>query len=75
MKTTEAASKILAIDGCSLNCVKNGLEQAGFNKFTHLQLADIGFEKGKSPATKENIARVAQKAVKMLSGFDRLPAG
>jgi uncharacterized metal-binding protein len=75
MKTTESASKILAIDGCSLNCVKNGLEQAGFNKFTHLQLADIGFEKGKSPATKENIARVAQKAVKMLSGFDRLPAG
>jgi uncharacterized metal-binding protein len=75
MKTTESASKILAIDGCSLNCVKNCLQQAGFNKFVHLQLADIGFEKGKSPATKENIARVAQKAVKMLSGFDRLPAG
>jgi len=67
MKTTESASKILVIDGCTLNCVKNCLEQAGFNKFMHLQTADLGLEKGKSPATEENIAKVTQKAVKMLS--------
>ncbi len=29
MKTTESADKILAIDGCPSNCVKNSLEQAG----------------------------------------------
>jgi uncharacterized metal-binding protein len=67
MKTTESAEKILAVDGCPLNCVKNCLEQAGFSKFTHLQLADLGFEKGKSPATKENIAKVTQKTAEILS--------
>ena len=65
IKTTESAEKILAIDGCPLNCVKNCLEQAGFNKFMHLQLAALGLEKGKSPATEENVAKVAQKAVEI----------
>jgi uncharacterized metal-binding protein len=67
MKTTESAEKILAIDGCPLNCVKNCLEQAGFHKFTHLQLADIGFEKGKSVVMEKNVTKVAQKAAGMLN--------
>ncbi len=66
MKTTESAEKILAIDGCPLKCVKNCLEQAGFGKFMHLQLANLGFEKGKSPASEDNINKVSQKAVEML---------
>jgi uncharacterized metal-binding protein len=66
MKTTESAQKILAIDGCFLNCAKNSLENAGFNEFGHLQLADLGMEKGKSPPTEENVAIVAQKAAEML---------
>jgi uncharacterized metal-binding protein len=66
MKTTEAASEILAIDGCPLNCTKASLEQAGFKDFKHLQLADLGMEKGKSPPAEENIATVAQKAAEML---------
>jgi len=56
LKKTAAAKKILAIDGCPLNCVKHCLEKAGFDQFEHLQLGDIGLEKGKSPATDENIA-------------------
>lgn len=67
MKTTESADKILAIDGCPLNCVKNCLEQAGFNKFIHLQLADMGLEKGKSPVIEKNVAEVTQKAAEMLN--------
>jgi len=66
MKTTESAEKILAMDGCPLNCVKNCLEQAGFNKFMYLQLSDLGFEKGRSPATEDNINKVSQKAVEIL---------
>lgn len=66
MKKTASASKILAIDGCSLNCVKNTLIQAGFNTFIHLQLADIGLEKGKSPANEENINKVAAKGKELL---------
>ena len=67
MKTTESADRILAIDGCPLNCVKKSLEEAGFSKFEHLQLADLGLEKSSSPATEDNIARVAAKAREMIS--------
>ena len=66
MKTTESADKILAIDGCPLNCVKNSLELAGFNKFEHLQLAQLGLEKCSSPATEENISKVVAKGKEML---------
>jgi uncharacterized metal-binding protein len=66
MKTTESASKILVIDGCPLNCVKACLEKAGFSKFVHMQLADLGLEKGKSPANEENIGKAYNAAMKML---------
>ena len=55
MATTKSASKILAIDGCSQNCVKACLEQAGFANFAHLQLMDIGMEKGKSPCDEAQV--------------------
>jgi len=67
MKTTESAEKILAIDGCSLNCVKNSLEHAGFNKYEHLQLADLGLEKCSSPVTVENISKVVDKGKEIAS--------
>lgn len=59
MKTTEAAAKILAIDGCAQECAKNCLLQAGFTRFEHVQLASLGMEKGKTPATPENIDKAA----------------
>lgn len=66
LKATEAASDILAIDGCPLNCTKASLEQAGFKDFKHLQLADLGLEKGKSPASSENVEKVVAKSAQML---------
>lgn len=59
MATTESAASILAIDGCPLNCVKNCLEQAGFRKYEHLQLVDLGMEKGKTPPTPEMVTKAA----------------
>ena len=59
LATTESAARILAIDGCPLNCAKNCLEQAGFKKYEHLQLADLGMEKGKTPPTPEAVAKAA----------------
>lgn len=59
MATTESAARILAIDGCPLACAKNSLEQAGFKQYEHLQLADMGMEKGKTPPTPEAIAKAA----------------
>jgi uncharacterized metal-binding protein len=67
MKTTETASKIVAIDGCSLDCVKKCLELAGFKKFAHLRVTDLGFEKGQAAVTDENIATVAQRGASFLS--------
>lgn len=67
MKTTESADAILAIDGCPLNCVQHTLELAGFRDFKHLQVADLGLEKGSSPVTEENIEKVAAKGKVLLS--------
>jgi len=68
VKTTEAAQAILAIDGCPLNCTKKCLEEAGFNNFEHLNLADLGFQKGDSPASDTNIAAVVQAGAAKLTG-------
>lgn len=67
MKTTESADKILAIDGCPLNCVKNSLELAGFKNYQHLQLADLGMEKCKSPVTQDNIDKAVAKGRQLLA--------
>lgn len=67
MKTTESADTILAIDGCPLDCVKKTLEQAGFNRFAHLRVTDLGMEKGHSPANNESIKRVTVKGIELLS--------
>jgi uncharacterized metal-binding protein len=66
MATTESAARILAIDGCPLNCARNSLEQAGFKKYEHLQLADLGMEKGKTQPTQEMIAKAASAGAEKL---------
>ncbi len=67
MKTTEAASKLLVIDGCPLACAKHSLEEAGFKNFAHLQLADLGMTKGNTPCTDETVAQVAAAGAKLLA--------
>lgn len=62
-KNKEEAEKILTIDGCPLDCAKLSLEEAGVTEFKHLKVTDLGLEKGKSPATDENIAIVVQAAL------------
>ncbi len=67
MNKTQAASEILAIDGCDLDCVKNCLENAGFNEFQHVRVTNLGMEKGKTPATDENVEKVVTSYTEMLS--------
>jgi uncharacterized metal-binding protein len=62
METTQSAQAILAIDGCPLHCARNTLLQAGFKKFEHLCLTDLGMEKGKTPATDKAVAKVVGRA-------------
>lgn len=62
VKSTEAAASILAIDGCALDCTKKSLEEAGFTRFNHLRLTDLGFEKGNTEVDSEAVAQVVDKA-------------
>lgn len=50
VKTTRAADRIVAIDGCGLDCAKKSLAERGFDDVIHVRLTDLGLEKGKSPA-------------------------
>lgn len=67
MQKTSSASKILAIDGCDLDCVKSCLEKAEFTKFKHLRVTNMNMEKGKSPASEENVNTVAAKGKNILN--------
>ena len=67
MKMTSTASKILAIDGCELDCVKNCLQQAGFDNYEHFRVTDLGLEKGNTDINDENIAKVAVKGKEILA--------
>ncbi len=60
------AQKILVIDGCPAECAKNTLLQAGFTVFEHLQLKELGLEKGQSAPSFDNIQTVAVKAAERL---------
>jgi uncharacterized metal-binding protein len=70
VKTAHAAGRIIAIDGCAQNCAKHCLEQAGFKEFAHLQLGEIGMDKGMSPVTDGVIEHAATVARRMLQVRD-----
>jgi uncharacterized metal-binding protein len=67
MEKTKAAVRIVAIDGCSLDCAKKCLESAGITTFKHLRITDLGMEKGKAGITEQNVAKVAQAASSLLT--------
>lgn len=62
-----SAERILAIDGCPLNCTRHTLELAGFKNFEHLELHKLGMKKNSCPVTDERIASGVEAAIKMLS--------
>ena len=64
--SARAAEAILAIDGCPLGCAGKTLEQGGIDTFASLQLANLGFVKGRSPVSPEAIREVAAKAAAAL---------
>ena len=67
LETTQSASKILAIDGCKLDCARRTLREAGFTKIKHVRISNHGFEKGESPLTDENIAAVARLSAEAMT--------
>ena len=67
LKNTQAAGKILVIDGCPVDCAKKTLEHADFNEFLHFRVTDLDCEKGKSPATNDTVNRIAAHGNSLLS--------
>lgn len=69
-----SAERILAIDGCPLNCTRHTLELAGFNTFDHLELHKLGMRKGSCPVTGEKIVAGVIAAKKILASVSDKPA-
>ena len=67
MDKTKAASRVLAIDGCQLDCARLTLEEADIKNFSHLRVTDLGMEKGKTVITPDAVAQVASKAESLMS--------
>lgn len=66
MANTQAAAKILVIDGCSQECARKTMELAGFKQLEHLKLEAMGFKKGETPLTPARIREVAAKGAEMM---------
>lgn len=62
LASTEAAAALLVIDGCPLACGKRTLENAGFTRFHHVELSQLGMERGKTPCTEAAVAAVVAAA-------------
>ena len=67
MEKTRAARRVLAIDGCGLDCVKATLDLAGITHYQQVRITDLGLEKGKSPVSQEHVGVVVTQCREMLS--------
>jgi len=65
--SAQAAGAVLAIDGCAVGCASRCLEKAGITGFRRVRLDELGFEKGASPPTAENVAKVCEVARPLLA--------
>jgi len=66
MANAAAAPALLAIDGCPQDCAKKTHELAGFTNVRHVRVTDLGFKKGKTPASDEAICQVVAAATALL---------
>ena len=71
MEQAKAADRILALDGCELDCARLTLEEADIRDFTHVRVTDLGMEKGRTAVTSEAVGKVAGKVKSLLNGDGR----
>lgn len=65
--STKTAGRIIAIDGCPLDCAKKTLEQIEIKHPIHLRVTDLGFKKGDTPVTEDNISKVAELSLQKIA--------
>ncbi len=58
---SQAANRMLVVDGCDSDCAKKTMQKNGFNDFVHFRVTDLGWEKGKTPVTAERVAEAATR--------------
>jgi uncharacterized metal-binding protein len=68
---SQAANRMLVVDGCESDCAKKTMQKNGFNDFVHFRVTDIGWEKGKTPVTAD---RVAEAAARLRTLLQEAPA-
>jgi uncharacterized metal-binding protein len=54
MKSAEACDRIIAIDGCPVNCASKTLELAGFKVDSHIIISEFGIKKTKDKDLKDD---------------------
>ena len=68
---SQAANRMLVVDGCDSDCAKKTMQKNGFNDFVHFRVTDLGWEKGKTPVTAD---RVSEAAARLRSLLQEAPA-
>ncbi len=70
IEKTRSAERVLALDGCQLDCARLTLEEADFTGPRHVRMTDLGMEKGKAAGAFDGIANTAGKVNSLLNGRD-----
>jgi uncharacterized metal-binding protein len=68
LANTRAANRTFVVDGCDSDCAKKTMLRNGFTDFVHFRVTDLGWEKGKTPASEERIAEAAGKIRTLIAG-------
>ena len=67
MKSAEASDRIIAIDGCPVNCASKTLELAGFKVDRHIVISELGIKKTKDRDLKDTeVAEALEKTLEIL---------
>lgn len=63
---TQAAGRLLVVDGCDSDCARLTMEKNGFTGFVHFRVTDLGWEKGKTPVSEERVVEAAESMRRLL---------
>jgi uncharacterized metal-binding protein len=67
MKSAEASDRIIAIDGCPVNCASKTLELAGFKVDRQIIISELGIKKSKERDLKDQeVIDTLEKVIKIL---------
>lgn len=68
LRSAEGCDRIIAIDGCPLNCTKKALELSGLKVHRHILVTDLGISKNKDLRVKgPELADTLEKVLEILA--------